>query len=100
MDTTAGSQGETTRELWGRLCLVARWQGQQMADCSLPAFWKTGPGSALSAYVPTVVTPSLFVMKTGQVTWSFMSIKTRYLVSPPLLHTRPQQLYSEPTPNS
>lgn len=38
-----------------------------MADCSLTAFWKTGQGSALSAHVPTVVTPSLFAMKTGQV---------------------------------
>lgn len=58
-----------------------------MADCSLIAFKKTGPGSALSAHVPTIVTPSLFARRTGQVTWSFMSIKTLYLVSSSLLHT-------------
>lgn len=39
-------------------------------------FWKMGPGSALSAHVPTVATPSLFARRTGQVTWSFMSIKS------------------------
>lgn len=37
-----------------------------MADCSLTAFWRTGPGSALSARVPTFVTPSMFARKAGQ----------------------------------
>lgn len=66
--------------------------GRLQSDCVL------GPGLAVFACL-TFATPSMFARRAGLAMWTFMSIKTLYIVSSPLSlslsHTHsPQQLYS------